>query len=109
MTDIDTVRLLIGDTDDSTQILGTADIQTFLDSRSIVDSTGATVTNVVAAAADCAGAIAAKYARNFDFAEDGQSFNVSQKVGQYQALETTLRARQGGYSAPLSLAGTEST
>lgn len=110
MSNVDTVRLLIGDADASDEVLSDADITTFLDSRSLVDSTGATTSvNTVAAAADCAGAVAAKYARNFDFQEDGQAFNVSQKVGHYTALEQTLRKRQGGYAAPLRLAGTATT
>lgn len=77
--------------------------------RSVVDSTGGTTSvNLVAAAADCAGAIAAKYARDFDFSEDGQNFSRAQRVGQYMSLEMELRKRQGGYSAPLRIPGTAS-
>lgn len=107
MSDIDTVALLIGDT--SHAILGTADIQTFLDSRVAIDSTGGTVYNVVAAAADAAGAIAAQYASQFNFSEDGQTFQVAQRVGHYQALEQSLRARSGGSTQQLSIAGTTTT
>lgn len=109
-TDVDRVRLEIGDTDSSDAILSDDEIQEFLDQRTVLDSDGGTVgVNVVAAAADSAGAISAKYARQFDFSEDGQSFSPAQRVGHFQALEQTLRARSGGYSSPVSLAGTEST
>ena len=102
-TDVDRVRLAIGDTDTADE-----EIQEFVDQRSI-PSNGGTAVNLPAAAADCAGAIAAKYAREFDFSEDGQNFQRAQRVGHYQALEQMLRKRQGGYSAPLTLAGTATT
>jgi len=109
-TDRDRVRLLIGDTDDTDPLLFDDEIAEFLARRTILDSSGGTLgVNVVAAAADCAGAISAKFARQFDFSEDGQSFSVAQRVGQYQALERTLRNRAGGVSARTTLAGTETT
>lgn len=109
-SDIDAVRLAVGDTDTADAILSDEEIGSFIDGRSLVDTTGATTgVNIPAAAADAAGAIAAKYARQFDFSEDGQSFSRAQRVGHYTALEQTLRRRQGGYAQPLSLAGTETT
>ena len=104
---MDTVRLLVGDTD-ADEILTDADITAFLDDRSVLNGTGGTASvNVPAAAADAAGAIAAKYARQFDFSEDGQNFRVAQRVGHYLSLERELRNRSGGISVPIS--GTETT
>lgn len=100
MTDIDTVRLMIGDTSSPTY-LEDAEIQTFLDHR----TTGGTIANLPAAAADCAGAIAAQFARRFSFAEDGQRFDIAQVYGNFIALEQDLRRRQGGQSVPVN-AGT---
>jgi hypothetical protein len=98
----DKVRLLVGDTDSVDPQLTDSEVDSFLADRSVLDSTGGTTSvNLPAAAADCAGAIAAEYARSFDFAEDGQRFNVSQRVGQYQALERELRNRSGGISVPI--------
>lgn len=110
-SDLDHVRLQIGDTDVSNDpLLSDAEITVYLDDRSVVDSTGATTSvNIVAAAADAAGAIAAKYARQFDFSEDSQTFSRAQRVGHYTMLEQQLRKRQGGYSAPVRLAGTATT
>jgi hypothetical protein len=85
------------------------EVDDFLAQRYVVDTTAGTVYNVVAAAADCAGAIAAKYAREFNFAEDGQRFDRAQRVGHYQALERSLRNRSGGFSAQVFLAGTATT
>ena len=107
-TDRDKVRLLLGDTNEDDPLLYDDEVDAFLAQRVIVVN-GGTTYNVVAAAADCAGAIAAKYAREFNFAEDGQSFQRAQRVGHYQALERTLRMRQGGVSVAVSLAGTAST
>lgn len=109
-TDKDRVRLLIGDTDATQPLLYDDEVENFLAARSVLDSSGGTLSvNVTAAAADCAGAIAARYARQFNFSEDGQSFQLAQRVGQYQALERTLRNRAGGISIPLRTAGTAST
>lgn len=109
LTNRDRVRLAIGDTNADDPLLSDEEVDDFLATRYIIDTTAGTVYNIPAAAADCAGAIAAKYARNFNFAEDGQRFDVAQRVGHYQALERTLRARSGGVSAAVSLGGTAST
>lgn len=98
----DQVRLLIGDTDSTDPQLTNDEVDNFISSRSVLDSDGGTIsTNLPAAAADCAGAIAAEYARNFDFAEDGQRFNVSQRVGHYLSLERELRNRSGGFAVAM--------
>lgn len=102
-TDRDKVRLLIGDTDTDDPILQDDEIAYHLESRTILDAdTGGTVyVNVEAAAADAAGAIAAEYARQFDFSEDSQTFSRSQRVGHYVALQRELRSRAGGYAVPV--------
>src|SRR5687767_11036656 len=102
----DQIRLLIGDTDVDDQLLADAQVDEFLAHRSVTTTAGSITYNVIAAAADCAGAIAAKYAREFNFAEDNQRFDRAQRVGHYQALEKTLRNRSGGFSANVVLAGT---
>lgn len=100
----DQVRLAIGDTDVTDPLLYDDEVDNFIAARSVVTNGGTTV-NIPAAAADCAGAIAAKFAREFNFAEDAQRFEVSQRVGHYQALERSLRKRAGASSARLA-AGT---
>jgi hypothetical protein len=105
-TDIDKVRLLCGDTNESDPLLYDDEITACLAQRVFVSTTAGTVYNHVAAAADACGAIAAKFGRDFSFGEDGQRFDRAQRVGHYQALERSLRARQGGVSVPVSIAGT---
>lgn len=107
-TDRDRVRLLVGDTDESDPLLYDDEVESFLAYRTVLDTDGGTVSvNVPAAAADCAGAIAAKFARQFSFGEDNQRFEVAQRVGHYTQLEQDLRARSGGVS--VSLGGTLTT
>ena len=107
LSDRDQVRLMIGDTDATDPLLFDDEVDQHLETRSVTEN-GTTTYNVVAAAADAAGAIAAKYAREFNFQEDDQRFDRAQRVGHYQALEKTLRHRAGGQPVPLGLAGTES-
>jgi hypothetical protein len=101
----DQVRLTIGDTDESDPQIADSEIDNYLQARSLRTVAG-TVVNIPAAAADCAGAIAAKYAREFNFDTDDQRFDRAQRVSHYQALERTLRARAGGQSVPTTLGGT---
>jgi hypothetical protein len=99
---VDMVRLLIGDTA-TPALLEDADIQDFLDARTVVLNDGSEYVNVPAAAADCAGALVAQYGHNgFDFSEDGQSFNRSQRVGHFMNLERELRNRSGGVMVPIA-------
>jgi hypothetical protein len=73
----------------------------------VVYETSGTVVNIPGAAADAAGAAAAKYSRQFNFSEDGQRFDVAQRVGHYLSLERELRNRAGGYA--VSIGGTATT
>lgn len=79
---IDAVRLKIGDTDSAAELL---------DDDAILAALAAWPDNVDLAAADCAEAIAAKYARDFNFSTDGQSFNRRERVLHYMELAKTLR------------------
>lgn len=103
-TDLDRVRLLVGDTNADDPILSDEEVETFIADRTLVDAdTGDTVSiNLPGAAADAAGAIAGKYAREFDFGEDGQNFRRAQRVGHYLSLERELRNRSGAIAVPMS-------
>lgn len=107
---IDTIRQLVGDTDIADQLLDDTAIERHAHQNSLLDSGGGTIsTNVYAAGADAAGAIAAKFARGFTFADDRQSFNLSERVSNYRGIEDDLRRKAGGYSAKLDMAGTTPT
>lgn len=99
-TDLERVRLLIGDTDETDPLLSDDEVLAAIAYRQIENSDGDFVANIPAAAADAAAAIAAKFARDFSFAEDGQRFDRAQRVGHYLALEASLRRRAGGVSVP---------
>lgn len=99
-SDRDKVRLLVGDSDTDDLLLSDDEVDACIAYRKIENTDGDLVTNIPAAAADAAAAIAAKFARNFNFAEDGQRFDVAQRHGQYLALEQSLRARAGGVAEP---------
>ena len=104
--DRERVRLLIGDTEPSDPLLYDDELDSHLGARSVVTTTGGTIHNVIAAAADACESIAAKFARDYSFTEDGQSFDRAQRVNHYRALGDSLRRRQGGQSVPLRPGGT---
>lgn len=88
-TDLEKVRLVVGDTDSTDPLLTDAEVNHFLGEHSDI--------NVAAAAA--AEAIAGKFARGYNFATDGQSFNRSERVDHYLALAARLdpaNARNAG-------------
>lgn len=100
-TDLDRVRLAIGDTDTDDPLLSDDEIGVYVDYRQMYDYENEVyICNVPAAAADAAEAIAAKFARDFNFAEDGQRFDRAQKYGHYTALAQKLRNRSGGVAEP---------
>jgi len=86
-TALDKVRLVIGDTDSASYELSDDEINYFIGERG---------SNVLLAAADCCDALAAKFARAYDFSTDGQSFKRSQAAEAYRAQAKTLRARAQG-------------
>ena len=83
---LDRVRAKIGDTDNTDYLLTDAEIQAH-----IADWPD----NLDLAAANAAEAIAAKYARDFNFQADGQSFNRRERVLHYMDLSKSLR--RGGH------------
>ena len=83
----DKLRLLIGDTD-STQVLFQDDeLDYFLSERTDV---------VLLAAADACDALATRFARDYDFETDSQSFKRSQQSKAYREMAASLRARASG-------------
>lgn len=106
-TNLDRVRLLIGDTDATDPLLSDNEVETCVAYRTYESDTLGTVVNLPAAAADAAAAIAAKFGREFNFAEDTQRFDRAQKVSHYLALEESLRRRSGGEA--VSVGGTATT
>ena len=100
LDDVDHVRLLIGDTDVDNALLSDEEIQACLDYRQIENADEEWVANIPAAAADAAVCVAAKFARKFNFAEDGQRFDVAQQHSHYLALGERLRRRAGGIAVP---------
>lgn len=99
-TNLDRVRLLIGDTNADDPLLSDDEVSVHITYRTYENDDGDTVVNVPAAAADAAAAIAAKFSREFNFAGDGQRFDRAQKVSHYMVLEQSLRSRAGGVAAP---------
>lgn len=90
---LDLVRLKIGDTDTEAAKLTDEEIEVFIE---------AWPKNAEMAAADAADAIAAKYADNFNFSEDAQSFNRRERVENYVDLAKRLRLRGGQYVWPFA-------
>jgi hypothetical protein len=79
-TDLDKVRLRIGDTDSTDQLLSDDEVNYFISIHSDLD----------VAAAACCEAIAALFARGYNFTTDGQSFNRSERVQHYMDLADRL-------------------
>ena len=86
-TERDKVRLRIGDTNSADPLLFDEEIDYFLAERG---------GDILKAAADCAGAIAAKFARAYKVETDGQRLERNQIFEHYSKLETSLRGRAGG-------------
>lgn len=84
LSDLDRVRLRIGDTDMSDPLLSDAEIQSCLADWP---------NNVDLAAANAAEAIAAQYSRGFNFTTERQVFNRSERVNHYTQLAANLRKR----------------
>lgn len=78
--DTDKVRLMIGDTDSTEWLLSDDEVDYFIAENSDLS---------VAAAAACE-AIAAKFARGYNFSTDGQTFNRSERVEHYLQLAKNL-------------------
>lgn len=81
--DIDTIRALVGDQDEATELL---------DDETIELLTAGQSSNIVGAAI-VADAIAAKFSRKVDFSLEGLRFSNSQKATAYRALAQRLRVQ----------------
>jgi hypothetical protein len=88
-TDRDLLRLHIGDTDAANPL--------FYDDE--LDALLAHATSFLVAAADACEILAARFARDYDIAEDGQSWSRGQRSGHYRELAATFRARAAGMGA----------
>ncbi len=84
---ISKVRLEIGDTDETKALFEDEEVTTKLADHG---------ENVPLAAAALCDILARRFARDFDFATDGQSFNRSQMSKQYAQLARDLRGRAQG-------------
>lgn len=86
-TDIEKLRLTIGDNDATAQLFTDDELQYFLDLNN---------DNILKAGADASDAAAAKFARSYNFETDGQRFDREALFTHYQKLASTLRARGTG-------------
>lgn len=81
------VRLEIGDTTSATALFQDEEINVKLAERG---------DDVLLTAADLCDILARRFARDFDFATDGQSFSRSQKSKMYAEMAASLRSRASG-------------
>lgn len=86
-TDLEKVRLEIGDTDSTDALFTDAEINVKLSLRA---------NNIEATAADLCDILAVRFARQFDFETDGQKFARSQRSKMYKDMAAVLRARANG-------------
>jgi len=104
---LDAIRLLVGDTDSSDQLIDDAAINYAISVRGS--------TNTLLAASDTARAIAAKLMRNVAFSVDGQSLQPQQAVEAFKKLATELEQRSrliGGvmpYAGGVSISDMDAT
>lgn len=84
------VRLEIGDTTSATALFQDEEINLKLADRS---------DNVLLTAADLCDILARRFAREFDFTTDGQSFRRSQKSSMYAEMAASLRSRASGVAS----------
>lgn len=97
-SDVEKVRLKVGDTDPADELLTDDEIAVHVT---------AWPDNVELAAANAAEAIAAKYARDYSFqTAEGQRFSRGERVAHYMDLSRTLRARGGALVWPTPAAET---
>ncbi len=95
-TDLDKFRLELGDTNAEDPLLQDDEAGYFIAKYP---------TSILLAVADAAEALAARFARDIDFAEDGQNFRASQMHAQFLATAASCRrrARRSGSVQVLSL------
>lgn len=98
----DAVRLSIGDTETTDQLLSDAEINYFVTSAAATSSANNLVT---AAAIKAAFAIAAKFARKADIADGDAKITYSQKSKAYFSLAESLKKELPNSSSGAVLAG----
>lgn len=110
-SDLEKVRLEIGDTEVARELFSDAEITSKLNESS----------DVLVATASLCDILSRRFARDFDFAEDGQSFSRSQMSKAYAQLAKDLRQRSAagfttlsttrtdGYSTDIDYSETEAT
>lgn len=86
LTTLDQVRLQIGDTDNTAFLFTDVEIGQFLERHN---------DEVLAAAADACDALAARFARDFDFKWKDGEFKKGSRADRYAKLAEQLRARAG--------------
>jgi len=96
-SDLEKVRLEIGDTDSATELFSDAEIESKLGEAA----------DILVATASLADILARRFARAFDFAEDGQSFSRSQMSKAYAQLAKDLRQRSAAGFASLPTTRTD--
>lgn len=97
LTTLDQVRLQIGDTDNTAFLFTDVEIGSFLERHS---------DNVLLAAADACDALAARFARDFDFKWKDGEFKKGSRADRYAKLAEQLRANAGIAPAAGSMAVT---
>lgn len=88
-TDLDKIRFEIGDVNSGDPL--------FTDEEIVGKQAGES--NHLIVAAQLCDILATKFARDYDFSTDGQSFSRSQRSSAYAARAMDLRARAGGISS----------
>ena len=86
LSTLDQVRLQIGDTDTDNALFTNAEIDQFLERHD---------DQVLPAAADACDALAARFARDFDFKWKDGEFKKGSRADRYAKLAEQLRARAG--------------
>lgn len=81
---LDKFRLELGDIDEDAPLLNDDEAEYFI---------AAHPTSLLLAVAAAADSLAARFAREFDVAEDGQKFDLSQKFEHYTAIAARFGAR----------------
>lgn len=94
----DVVRLEIGDTDTGNYLFTDEELDVFLRRYGLTGTKTDGGDTLLSVAANALESLANRFSRDFDFAEDGQSFSLSQRAASYRARATELRRRSGGYS-----------
>lgn len=99
----DVLRLEIGDTDENAPLYTDEELDVFLRRYGLTgNATDGSFEVIQQAAGDACYALANRFAQQFDFSEDGQSFSLSQRANAFAERARQLRSSaSGGYSVPV--------